>query len=55
MQAWVGNLLFALAAVVLPLAVIGVNVVVGFGGILVTIGMVVWMGFALILLAPPFE
>ena len=39
---------------VLPLVLLGVNVVLGYGGILVTIALFVWLGTA-ILLAPIAE
>jgi hypothetical protein len=40
--------------IVLPLVLLGVNLALGFGGILVTIGLIVWLGTA-ILFTPTAE
>jgi len=40
--------------IVLPLVLLGVNLALGYGGILVTIGLIVWLGTA-ILFTPTAE
>lgn len=40
------------AGLVVPLALILTNAVWGYGGILLTIASLVWIGFAVVLLAP---
>lgn len=41
--------------VVVPLALLGVNLVLGYGGILVTIALLVWLGTAIVLAPTPEE
>jgi len=38
-----------------PLALLGVNVVLGYGGILATVALVVWLGTAILLAPTPEE
>ncbi len=52
MEPWVEKLIYALVAVVIPLGVILANALLNFGGILLTIGMTIWIGASLILLSP---
>lgn len=47
--------LYALVAVVLPLAGIAANSVLNLGGVLLTILLAVWMGFAVVILSPFLE
>lgn len=49
------KLAYVVVTVILPLAVILANAAFKFGGILLTIALVVWMGFALVLLSPLLE
>jgi hypothetical protein len=41
---------FAVIGFVVPLALLAVNLVLGYGGILATIGLFVWLGLSIILL-----
>lgn len=52
MEEWLERLLYAVVAVVAPMALLGANAVLGFGGILLTIVLIVWMGFAVVVLSP---
>ena len=45
----------ALALLGLPLLVLGVSVASGYGGPLLMIGVIVWMGFAIAMAAPQKE
>lgn len=45
---------FAIGFVV-PLVLLGVNVVLGYGGILVTVGLFVWLSTAILLTPTPEE
>ncbi len=35
--------------IVVPLVLLGVNLVLGYGGILATVGLIVWIGTAVVL------
>lgn len=52
MEVWAERLLYTFVSVLLPLAVIGANAIWNFGGILLTIGLTVWIGASLIILSP---
>lgn len=52
MEPWLRTLLYVLAGVVAPLVVIAFNVLFDLVGIVLTIGMIVWMGLALAILGP---
>lgn len=52
MEEWLERFLYVILAVVLPLALIGVTTFLNFGGILLLIALIVWMGFALVLFSP---
>jgi hypothetical protein len=41
---------FAVFGFVIPLILLGINLVLGFGGILATIGLFVWLGLAIVLM-----
>ncbi len=42
-------------ALVLPLVLLGVNLVLGYGGILVTIALLVWLGAGILFSPTPEE
>ncbi|MFQ5907672.1 MAG: hypothetical protein ACE5JE_02415 [Thermoplasmata archaeon] len=52
MERWLRSLLYVLIGVVAPLLVILVNILFDLVGIVLTIGMIVWMGIALALMSP---
>lgn len=52
---WLSNLLYVTVSVVAPLVVILLNVLLNLGGVLLTIAMIAWMGFGIILLLPLAE
>jgi hypothetical protein len=51
-ERWLRSLLYVLVGVVAPLLVILVNILFDLVGIVLTIGMIVWMGLALALMGP---
>jgi preprotein translocase subunit SecF len=55
LQEWISRLLYTVVTLLAPLAVIVANAVWNFGGILLTIGMIVWIGFSLVILSPLLE
>jgi len=46
---------FLIVGFVAPLVLLGVNLVLGWGGILATIGLFVWLGLAIMLLPAATE
>ncbi len=55
MEPWVEKLIYALVSVIIPVGIILANAVLGFGGILLIIGLTVWIGASLIILSPLLE
>lgn len=55
MEVWLERLIYALVSVIIPLALLIANSVLSFGGILLTIGLTVWIGASLIILSPFLE
>lgn len=54
-QDWLTRVLYILITLLGPLAVILTNAIWDYGGILLTIAMMVWIGFSLVLLSPLLE
>ncbi|MFQ5553473.1 MAG: hypothetical protein ACE5EW_07140 [Thermoplasmata archaeon] len=52
MEPWLRTLLYVLIGVVAPLLVILLNVLFDLVGIVLTIGMIAWMGLALTVMGP---
>ncbi len=52
MEEWLERFLYVALAVILPLALIGVGAILDFGGVLLIIVLVAWMGFAIVLFSP---
>ncbi|MCJ2519627.1 MAG: hypothetical protein LN412_01585 [Candidatus Thermoplasmatota archaeon] len=52
MREWLERFIYTSISVIIPLAVITANAILNFGGILLTIGLTVWMGFSLIIFSP---
>ncbi len=52
MEPWAEKLVYTVVAVVIPLGIILANAYFKFGGILLTIGLAVWIGASLIILSP---
>jgi hypothetical protein len=50
-----GGIWYAMYGIVLPLLVLAISLWTHYGGILVVIGVIVWMGFAIAMAAPPRE
>ncbi|MFQ5838538.1 MAG: hypothetical protein ACE5HJ_07120 [Thermoplasmata archaeon] len=55
LREWIGNLVYMVVALVAPMAIILANAFWNFGGILLTIALIVWMGFSLVILSPLIE
>ncbi|MEE9593189.1 MAG: hypothetical protein V3W28_06390 [Thermoplasmata archaeon] len=52
LERWLRSLLYVFVGVVAPLIVILVNILFDLVGIVLTIGMIVWMGLALAVMGP---
>ena len=50
-----GAVWYAMYGIVLPLLILGIGLWTGYGGILLVIGVLIWMGFAIAMAAPPKE
>lgn len=55
MEPWAEKLVYTLVAVVIPLGAILASAYFSIGGILLTIGLAVWMGASLIILSSLIE
>ena len=50
-----GGVWFAMYGIVLPLLLLGISLWTGYGGVLVVIAVLIWMGFAIAMAAAPKE
>jgi hypothetical protein len=55
LQEWIGRIFYTVITLIAPLGIILANAVWNFGGVLLTIAMIVWMGFSLVILSPLLE
>ncbi len=55
MREWLGRLIYATVSVLLPLSILVASAFLNFGGIILIIGLTVWIGFSLVILSPFIE